>query len=408
MEKLFIMKTKIKTTWQKVKLGNIADLNMGQSPKSEFYNDIGEGLPFFQGVKDFGERKPTETMYCSKPAKIVQTGDVLISVRAPVGDINIAEKESCIGRGVAGIRAKDKNNEFIYYLLLNFKDYIRSYSGGTTYESINKDALRDLQFLVPENSVIRKQIADVLSAYDDLIENNTKRIKILEQIAQAIYKEWFVYFRFPGHEKAKSRSERSSATGIKMIDSKTEFGKIPEGWEIENLGSVAENYDSKRRPVSKMKRQTMQGEIPYYGAAKIIDYVNDHIFDGKYLLLAEDGSVITKSGNPVLQFVNEKFWANNHTHILQGVRVSTEYLYLYLSGLSIQGYITGVAQPKINQDNLNRILVLVPKGEVAKKFNELAEPIFEEVWKLKETIIKLQKVRDLLLPKLVEGEIEVS
>ena len=122
MEKLFIMKTKIKTTWQKVKLGNIADLNMGQSPKSEFYNDIGEGLPFFQGVKDFGERKPTETMYCSKPAKIVQTGDVLISVRAPVGDINIAEKESCIGRGVAGIRAKDKNNQFIYYLFLNFKD----------------------------------------------------------------------------------------------------------------------------------------------------------------------------------------------------------------------------------------------------------------------------------------------
>src|SRR3989344_5980641 len=106
MEKLFIMKTKIKTTWQKVKLGDIADLNMGQSPKSEFYNDHGEGLPFFQGVTDFGERVPEETMYCSKPTKVVEPGDVLISVRAPVGDVNIAEKKSCIGRGVAGVRAQ--------------------------------------------------------------------------------------------------------------------------------------------------------------------------------------------------------------------------------------------------------------------------------------------------------------
>ena len=410
------MTTQTKTTWKKVKLGDVAEIESCGTPSSSKpeYWDNGDicwaTLPDLKNKYIFDtQRKITALGLKNSSAKLLPIDSVIFSSRATIGEISITKVETSTNQGSKNFICDPKKieYEFLYYLLKSKVDEIIGLATGATYKEINKTVFSSIEIDIP-NLLTQKQIADVLSAYDDLIENNTKRIKILEEIAQAIYKEWFVYFRFPGHEKAKSRSERSSATGIKMIDSKTEFGKIPEGWEIENLGSVAENYDSKRRPVSKMKRQTMQGEIPYYGAAKIIDYVNDHIFDGKYLLLAEDGSVITKSGNPVLQFVNEKFWANNHTHILQGVRVSTEYLYLYLSGLSIQGYITGVAQPKINQDNLNRILVLVPKGEVAKKFNELAEPIFEEVWKLKETIIKLQKVRDLLLPKLVEGEIEVS
>ncbi len=296
-------------------------------------------------------------------------------------------------------RGKDRvsDSDFVYYLSCTdtIRDpAVKSMVGASGRQRADKAVVDNVQVLAPTLPQ-QQQIANVLSAYDDLIENNTKRIKILEEMAQAIYKEWFVYFRFPGHEK------------VKMIDSKTEFGKIPERWELKDLGQVVENYDSKRRPISKMKREKMRGDIPYYGAAKIIDYVNDHIFDGKYLLMAEDGSVITKSGNPVLQFVNEKFWANNHTHILQGLEVSTEYLYLSLTSFPIQGYITGVAQPKINQENLNRIPILIPENKIAQKFSEFIEPIFEEFWTFQGVIIKLQKARDLLLPKLVNGEIEV-
>src|SRR3989338_5017285 len=384
------MKTKIKTTWQKVKLGNIADLNMGQSPKSEFYNDLGEGLPFFQGVKDFGERKPTETMYCSKPAKIVQIGDVLISVRAPVGDINIAEKESCIGRGVAGIRAKDKNNEFIYYLLLNFKDYIRSYSGGTTYESINKDALRDLQFLVPENSVIRKQIADVLSAYDDLIENNTKRIKILEQIAQAIYKEWFVYFRFPGHENAK------------MIDNKTEFGKIPERWEVEKLGDKINILRGK----NITKNTIAPGKVPFVAGGMGPAYFHNKAnVEGPAITVSASGA---NSG--YVNLYHEDIWASDCSYINKN---STPFVYYYFLLLKnrqaeITGLQRGSAQPHVYPKDLARLLIVDPPEELVHSFEEKAESTFGMINNFQLQNQNLRQARDLLLPKLVTGKIEVK
>lgn len=397
------MTTQTKTTWQKVKLGDVAEIESGGTPSSSKpeYWDNGEicwvTLPDLKNKYIFDtQRKITPLGLKNSSAKLLPVNSVIFSSRATIGEISITKIKTSTNQGSKNFICDPRQieYEFLYYLLKSKVDEIIGLATGATYKEINKTVFSSVEVDIPD-LLTQKQIAGILSTYDNLIENNTKRIKILEEIAQAIYREWFVYFRFPGHEK------------VKMIDSKTEFGKIPEGWEVKPLGETVENYDSKRRPISKMKREEMHGEIPYYGAAKIIDYVNDHIFDGKYLLMAEDGSVITKSGNPVLQFVNEKFWANNHTHILQGVEVSTEYLYLSLVGFPIQGYITGVAQPKINQDNLNRISVLVPENKVAQIFNSLVEPIFADTWKLKESVNKLQKARDLLLPKLVTGEIKV-
>ena len=187
-------------------------------------------------------------------------------------------------------------------------------TGACGRQRANIDEIKQIE--VPDFSIdIQQKIAKVLSNYDDLIENNNKRIKILEEMAQKIYKEWFVDFKFPGHE----------TTTFKQ----TELGEIPNDWGVKFLHEVSELYDNKRKPLSSMQRENMRGLYPYYGAAKILDYINDYIFDGKYLLLAEDGSVITKDGYPVLQFVNAKFWANNHTHIMQGTAdVSTEFIYL--------------------------------------------------------------------------------
>ena len=214
-------------------------------------------------------------------------------------------------------------------------------------------------------------------------------------MASAIYREWFVEFRFPGHE------------GVEMVES--ELGLIPQGWEVKSFGKVSFNFDRQRKPLSGMVRSTMQGEYPYYGAAKILDYVNDYLFDGRYLLIAEDGSVITEDGKPVLQLVTGKFWVNNHAHVIQGkAPISTNFIYLFMSNVAISGYITGAAQPKINQNNLNRIPILSPPQDLLERFDKMIGPIFDNIATLDLKNTNLRQTRDLLLPKLISGEIDVS
>jgi type I restriction enzyme S subunit len=214
-------------------------------------------------------------------------------------------------------------------------------------------------------------------------------------MAQALYREWFVHFRFPGHER------------VKMVPSP--LGPIPEGWRSQTLEDVAINFDRMRKPLSSMQRADRKGPYPYFGAARIFDYIDDYIFDGDYLLVAEDGSVITTDRKPVLQMAHGKFWANNHTHILQGEPpVSTEFLYLRLTELDISGYITGAAQPKVTQENLNRIPVLLPSSGLLKSFCPIVRDMFLRIRNLERKTALLRRTRDLLLPKLISGEIDVS
>ncbi len=271
---------------------------------------------------------------------------------------------------------------------------ISGYITGTAQPKLSQANLKAIRLSLPPYQIQRK-IAAVLSPYDDLIENNTRRIKILEEMAQTIYRQWFVEFRFPRHEQ------------VEMVES--ELGLIPQGWEVKSFGEVSLNFDRQRKPLSGMARSTMQGEYPYYGAAKILDHINGYLFDGRYLLIAEDGSVITEDGKPVLQLVTGKFWVNNHTHVVQGkAPISTNFLYLFMSNVAISSYITGTAQPKINQHNLNRIPTLSPPQSLLDRFNKMIEPIFDNIVALDLKNANLRQTRDLLLPKFISGEIDVS
>jgi type I restriction enzyme, S subunit len=287
---------------------------------------------------------------------------------------------------------KGNDPRFVAYFLqtLNFANR----SAAAAVPGINRNDLHRIPVHCPDLQQ-QRCIASILSAYDDLIENNTRRIAILEEMARRIYEEWFVRFRFPGFEAGR------------MVES--ELGLVPEGWELTSLGAVAENHDRFRRPLSKMEREDFKGPYPYYGAAKIFDYVREYLFDGQFLLLAEDGSVETPDGFPVLQLTDGKFWANNHTHILRGAkRVSTEYLYLRLERQPIRGYITGAAQPKLTQAAINRIPLVLPQGNLLREFDAHIRPLFQ----LRATLIRantnLRTTRDLLLPKLISGELDVS
>jgi type I restriction enzyme, S subunit len=395
--------------WETVPLGSLAEFKNGLNYSKK---NFGKGMKVIN-VKDFKDYTfaKLDDLDEINPKGIVREKDLLQE-----GDILFVRSNGnreLIGRSVfvAGLKERISHSAFTirgrfvsqkahprFYAYLFRTPFIRqtfsSYGGGTNISNLNQQILNALQVPLPPLET-QRNIASIISAYDDLIENNTRRIKTLEEMARMIYREWFVNFRFPGHEK------------VNMVDSP--LGMIPEGWEVKTFEDVALNFDRLRKPLSSMQRESRKGPYPYYGAAKVFDYIDDYIFDGEYLLVAEDGSVITPDRKPVLQMTSGKFWANNHTHIIRGKQpVSTEFLYLRLSELDISGYVTGAAQPKITQANMNRIPVLVSKFALLESFNGKAQVFFSQIKRLEKKNNNLRQTRDLLLPKLISGEIELS
>ena len=152
-----------------------------------------------------------------------------------------------------------------------------------------------------------------------------------------------------------------------------------------------------------------QRTYPYYGAASLMDYVDEYIFDGKYLLLGEDGTVIDSAGFPILQYVWGKFWVNNHAHILTGAQgFEVETLLLLFKRTPVKSIVTGAVQPKISQANLRSVPVVIPPAEALAAFNATIMPMFDQIRQNDEQNRALAAMRDTLLPKLMSGEIDVS
>ena len=140
-------------------------------------------------------------------------------------------------------------------------------------------------------------------------------------------------------------------------------------WEVKVLGDVVEIYDSMRMPLNSRQCAERQGTYPYYGAASIVDYVDGYLFDGVYVLLGEDGSVVDDEGYPVVQYVWGRFWVNNHAHVLRSrCGISLEQLYLFLKQVNIAPYVTGAVQPKLSQTNLKAVEFLLPSLPVCDAF----------------------------------------
>ncbi len=183
--------------------------------------------------------------------------------------------------------------------------------------------------------------------------------------------------------------------------------EIPEGWEVKKLKEVVKNFDSKRIPLSSIERLAKKGCYPYYGATKILDYVDDFIFDGTYVLMGEDGSVIDEKGHPILQYVWEKFWVNNHAHVLKGKKISNELLYVYLKNTNVNHIVTGAVQPKINQNNMYNLKFVLPKQKTQSQLENILKILFKEIKNNYKQISNLMQIRDSLLPKLMSGEIRI-
>ncbi|MEW7854072.1 restriction endonuclease subunit S [Staphylococcus haemolyticus] len=384
--------------FNKYLLKDIATIIMGQSPKSEYYSDF-NGTAFLQGNRTFNNLYPTIDTYTTKITKTAKKNDILFSVRAPVGEINIAPFELCIGRGLSAIRSKNKDNKFLHYLLIYKLQDIHSKSTGTIFNSINKSTLENLEIKIPIEK-FQKFIGTLLRNIDNKIELNNKIIANLEELSQTLFKRWFVDFEFPDEDGNPYKS-----SGGEMVDS--ELGEIPKNWSIKIVKEIAESFNSIRKPLSKLEREKRESIYPYYGATKIIDYVDNYIFDGKYILVGEDGTVQTETGNPFIQYVWGKFWVSNHAHILKGKLISDELLMLYLKNTNVAPYITGAVQPKLNKKNLNSIKFVIADKETIIKFENFIKSYFHKIRILNKENKNLIELRDMLLPKLMSGEIEI-
>lgn len=283
---------------------------------------------------------------------------------------------------------KGNDPRFVSYLL---RTVSADGSAASAVPGVNRNHLHRLPVRVPSVRTQRR-IAATLAGFDELVAISERRIALLEGLARSLYREWFVRFKAPGATAFSGDGD----------------GALPAGWASRRLGDVAENLDRLRRPLSKSERARRRGSFPYYGAAKLIDWIDGWIFEGEYLLFAEDGTVATPDGYPVLQLVTGRFWANNHTHILRGTSVSTRFLYLATSSYSIQGHVTGAAQPKITQANLNRIGVVVAPSDVHRSFDRLIDPMFDEIHVARSQIRALLAIRDLVLPRLVTGRLDID
>ncbi len=158
----------------KYQLEEIVDITMGQSPKSEYYNTNKIGMPFLQGNRTFGFKYPTFDTYTSYVTKTAQAGDVIMSVRAPVGDINITNKDICLGRGVCSLRMKNGNQEFLYYMLKHYVKHLINRENGTVFGSVNRNDIAKLQLDIPQNPLIQRKIGYFLSLLDEKICTNNQ------------------------------------------------------------------------------------------------------------------------------------------------------------------------------------------------------------------------------------------
>ena len=208
-------------------------------------------------------------------------------------------------------------------------------------------------------------MVDILGSIDDKIENNEKIIADLERFAI------------------------------------TEYQKISHDcMSVLTLGDIVDIFDNKRKPLSSRQRADRQGNYRYFGATGVLDYVNDYLFDGEYVLLAEDGTVIDANGYPIVQLVTGQFWVNNHAHIMQAKNGYTNYsLYVALKELPVKEAVTGAVQLKINQANLCALELPTIDPHVLADFNKMLEPIFSKIIQTREEIEKLNKLKQLYLQK---------
>jgi len=402
--------------WSKYKISDLCDV--GSSKRIYRREYVEKGISFYRSkeiILKHNNQDVSDSLYISEErfdelnSKFgsPQEGDILLTSVGTLGvpyRVKSGEKFYFKDGNLTWFKnLNDKiNSKFLYYWLFSSlgQKAIDDISIGSTQKAITIKGLNTIELSLPP-LLEQKAIANILSSLDDKIELNNKINKNLEELTQTLYKRWFVDFEFPNED-----GEPYKSSGGEMVES--ELGMIPKGWKTSKLKDIMILHDNKRIPLSRREREKRKGQYPYYGAASLMDYVDDYLFDGRYILLGEDGTVEDKNGYPTLQYVDGKFWVNNHAHVLEAKNgYDLNSLYILLKNTNIRSIITGAVQKKINQTNLKSLKVILPSIDTLIFYNDTIRENFDVIINNEKENAFLSKTRDTLLPRLMNGEIEV-
>ncbi len=380
--------------WKECKLGEFANIIMGQSPESSYYNNNREGIPFLQGNRTFGFKYPTFDTYTTFITKEANKDDVIMSVRAPVGDLNIAPERLCLGRGVCSLRAINGEQLFLYYLMKANKKQLLNKENGTVFGSVNRNDISNLNIHLPPLPTQQK-IAAILSSLDDKIELNNKINTSLEQQAQTLFKNWFVDF------------EPFS-------------GKMPEGWKVGKLSEYCTFQEGYVNP-AQTHNEYFDGDVKWLRA---VDINESFILNtsrtltkcgfesaGKSAFLFKPGSIaISKSGTVGRLGIISDFMCGNRAVI--GIELKDQqnlsYIHQYLKSRQTEfpDMAVGSVQKNLYVSILENLDIIIPSKEVLEKYAKICMPFYDQIKTNCVENNNLSSIRDTLLPKLMNGEIE--
>ena len=382
--------------WKKVKLkdicSDIIDCVNKTAPVCDYEtpykmlrtSDIRNGQINTEGLKCVSK----ETFEKWNRRGYLQKGDVIFTREAPVGEVGWLKdpKNLFLGQRLMFFRADNKkcDNRFLFYSLF-FSDNKRSIiakSNGSTVNHLRVPDCENIEIYIPDLHT-QQNIASVLSRYDSLIENYQKQIKLLEEAAQRLYKEWFVDLHFPGHENTK------------IVDG------VPEGWELSKLGSLAEF----KRGKTITKKDIVDGSIPVVaGGLEPAYYCNKFNTAERVITVSGSGA---NAGFTRMYF--EKVWASDCSYVDWATTPFLHFVYCYLKDnkTTIDNMQKGAAQPHVYAKDINALGLCIPTEDVLNIFEIKVSRYFNTISSLQSQIILLTEARDRLLPKLMSGEIAV-
>ena len=383
----------MRSEWENKKIGDIVDVRRGSSPRPIHKYLATNGVPWVK----IADATSDNSRYIWRTSEYITNDGVeksvkiepetlIVSNSATPGLPKIIKITACVHDGwLVFSNYRGVLRDFLYYKFIDIRRVLINQANGSVFQNLKTDIIRNFDISLP-NTNIQIKIVNILSNIDDKIELNTRINNNLEQQAKVLYKDWFFNF-----------SPFSTD------------GTLPDGWRVGNVNDIIQLHDSKRVPLSGAERDKMAKIYPYYGATSLMDYVDNYLFDGIYLLLGEDGTVVDSLGFPILQYVYGQFWVNNHAHIITGKEgFSVEELYLFFSLTNIKSIVTGAVQQKVSQQNLRKVPAIIPNKEVLSAFDKLIQPIFAQIRNIRDENASLVKIRDTLLVKLMSGDIDVS
>lgn len=379
--------------WYKIKLSKLALVLQWQSPESKYYSNF-EWTPFLQWNRTFWNLYPTFDTYTSKVTKLAKKWEVLMSVRAPVWDLNYAPSNLCIGRWLASLNAYNWDNSFLYYALkYNIKNLVKQW-WATTFDSVNKDTINNFELVVPEDESDRFNVSKILSYIDSKIELNNKINSELEKMAKTLYDYWFVQFDFPDLSWKPYKS-----SGWKMVYDEKLKREIPEGWEVKSISDLL--------PVLTWKEDanfaTKNWKYNFFTCWESILKCDEYKFYWKAILVAWNWNFNVK-------IYEWKFNAYQRTYVL----IPDDEKYYTLIYIAVSNLINhfnngsnGSIVKFIRKWDIEDIMLPLPKQGFNNLFNQL-NTVTKKIEINLEENQKLEELRDWLLPMLMNGQVSVK